>query len=382
MSTRRHRGKGTTFTHDGRNRLIKAVKADGTAIHYGYTPSGYRIEAVKNPSSISPNGMPMGGTRTRTVLSGSEEVADMDANKAALRYFIPGAAIDERVAQVDANGAVTFIHNDKQNSVIAISDTAGNPVVRRGYGVYGETDAAQMTLAAPGTTPHPFGYTGRRWDPDLGLYYYRARWYDPALGTFLQTDPIGSLDYINLYSYVGLEPGNGTDPSGMCPFCLAVVPAAAPEAVPVITGVTVLAAGVLTKYYLDTYPIIFPAPSPVETSRNGNSPPPSARPRSSSASAAVPPPNDPNDRNLSPTERANRMEANARNYEARASRHFRDAQNMRDNPTVKPEMLGRTSPAQQAAQQQRRIEILERDGKMFQERADKLREAAQRLRGS
>jgi RHS repeat-associated protein len=40
-------------------------------------------------------------------------------------------------------------------------------------------------------------------------------WYDPATGTFLQTDPIGSLDYINLYAYVGLEPGNGTDPTGM-----------------------------------------------------------------------------------------------------------------------------------------------------------------------
>jgi RHS repeat-associated protein len=140
-----------------------------------------------------------------------------------------GAAIDERVAQVDANGVVTFMHNDKQHSqcaialratlargVIAISDTAGNPVVRRGYGTYGETDPAQMIgTSTAGSSAHPFGYTGRRWDPDLGLYYYRARWYDPQLGTFLQTDPIGSLDYINLYSYVGLEPGNATDPTGL-----------------------------------------------------------------------------------------------------------------------------------------------------------------------
>jgi RHS repeat-associated protein len=99
----------------------------------------------------------------------------------------------------------------KQNSVIALSDGVGNPVQRRAYGTYGETDPAQMV----GNTAHPFGYTGRRYDPDLGLYYYRARWYDPSLGTFLQTDPIGSLDYINLYSYVGLEPGNATDPTGM-----------------------------------------------------------------------------------------------------------------------------------------------------------------------
>jgi RHS repeat-associated protein len=131
--------------------------------------------------------------------------------------FAPGAAIDERVAQVDANGAITFMHNDKQNSVIAISDAVGNPVQRRGYGTYGETDPAQMVgTTSAGTSAHPFGYTGRRWDPDLGLYYYRARWYDPSLGTFLETDPIGSLDYVNLYAYVGLEPGNGTDPSGHC----------------------------------------------------------------------------------------------------------------------------------------------------------------------
>jgi RHS repeat-associated protein len=167
-----------------------------------------------------------------------------------IRYYILRAAIDGRVAQIDANGAVTFMHNDKQNSVIAISDTAGNPVVRRGYGTYGgeadqgevrgtstpPNDPAQMVgNASVGTSAppalrafsgskrfpepfcalrkpptKPFGYTGRRWDPDLGLYYYRARWYDPTLGTFLQTDPIGALDYIYLYSYVSAEPGNGT----------------------------------------------------------------------------------------------------------------------------------------------------------------------------
>jgi RHS repeat-associated protein len=72
-----------------------------------------------------------------------------------------------------------------------------------------------MRLQPNATTIHPFGYTGRRWDADLGLYYYRARWYDPTLGTFLETDPIGELDYVNLYTYVGLEPGNGVDPTGL-----------------------------------------------------------------------------------------------------------------------------------------------------------------------
>jgi RHS repeat-associated protein len=102
-------------------------------------------------------------------------------------------------------------------------------IQKRAYGTYGgeadqgevrgtstpPNDPDQMKLQPNATTIHPFGYTGRRWDADLGLYYYRARWYDPTLGTFLETDPIGSLDYVNLYAYVGLEPGNGVDPTGL-----------------------------------------------------------------------------------------------------------------------------------------------------------------------
>ncbi len=205
-------GKGTTFTHDGRNRLKRAVKGDGTTLDFLYTAEGYRIESIRNASGTTYSGLPAGGTRTRFLLSGSEEVADLDANRNIIRYFVPGPAIDERVAQIEANGAVTYMHTDRQASVVAITDAAGNVVSRRGYGSYGETDGAQLV----GTGSHPFGYTGRRWDPDLGIYYYRARWYDPETGTFLQTDPIGSLDYVNLYAYVGLEPGNATDPTGMC----------------------------------------------------------------------------------------------------------------------------------------------------------------------
>jgi hypothetical protein len=67
-------GRGTTFTHDGRNRLIKAVKGEATTLVYDYAVSGYRIQSIKNPSSISANGMPLGGTRTRFVLSGAEDL--------------------------------------------------------------------------------------------------------------------------------------------------------------------------------------------------------------------------------------------------------------------------------------------------------------------
>src|SRR4030095_1176890 len=69
--------------------------------------------------------------------------------------------------------------------------------------------------ANTGTNLTRYTYTGREFDSDTGLYYYRARWYDPQVGRFISEDPIGLAGGINQFAYVGNNPQNGTDPSGL-----------------------------------------------------------------------------------------------------------------------------------------------------------------------
>jgi RHS repeat-associated protein len=95
------------------------------------------------------------------------------------------------------------------------------------YTLNGTTESGELryrafgvTRFSSGTTPTSYRYTGQREEAGLGLYYYGARWYDPALGRFIQPDTIvpdpGNPADFDRYAYVRNNPLRYTDPSGHC----------------------------------------------------------------------------------------------------------------------------------------------------------------------
>jgi RHS repeat-associated protein len=182
---------GVSYAYDAFNRLTAAGP-----LSLAYDPAGrlYQTSA--------------GETTTRFLYDGLQAIGEYNSSGVLQRRFVPGAGLDEHLVWYEGTGTSDrrwFVQDDL-GSVVAVTNSSGANLSINAYDEYGAPAAGNTGL---------FGYTGQMYLSAAGLYHYRMRAYSPAMGRFLQTDPIGYSAGMNLYGYVDNDPMNWTDSLGL-----------------------------------------------------------------------------------------------------------------------------------------------------------------------
>ncbi|HYS02725.1 MAG TPA: RHS repeat-associated core domain-containing protein [Candidatus Eisenbacteria bacterium] len=185
-------GAVTRYTWNGRGQLIGITLPSGSVVSYLYDPFGRRV-AVN-----------AAGVVTRYAYDGPNLTAEYDGANTLVAGYIGLPTVDQQL-EMTRGGQRYFYVRDGSNSVVALTDLAGSTAATYSYDAFG------VPGASTGSVTNPLRYTGREYDASSGLYYYRARYYDPNSGRFLSEDPIRHL---NPYPYAANDPVDFNDPSG------------------------------------------------------------------------------------------------------------------------------------------------------------------------
>jgi RHS repeat-associated protein len=191
---------GKTFTFDSENHMT-SMTGNGKVVTMVYDAFGNRVSKTVNgvttqylvEDDVNPTGLPqvveetVNGAVTRSYTYGLERISEAQPIQGA---WTPS------FYEYDGAGSVRQL----TNAAISVTDTY-------------EYDAFGNAVNKTGATPNNYLYRGEQYDPDLGLYYLRARYYNPATGRFLSVDPLADEGQ-RRYEYAAANPVDGMDPNG------------------------------------------------------------------------------------------------------------------------------------------------------------------------
>ena len=206
-----YNGNSYTFTWEQGRRLKTAVKGS-YSLSFAYNEEGIRISKTVN------------GTEHKYTLSGSQIISEeWGSNLCIYLYDSYGSPIgmQYRTNSMAEGVFYTFwFEKNLQGDVVAIYNSNGIKVFSYTYDAWGNT--IKNWINSSGTnyyaTYNPFTYRGYYYDSELGMYYLQSRYYDPAIGRFINADTSinanGDILGFNMFAYCGSNPVMGFDPTG------------------------------------------------------------------------------------------------------------------------------------------------------------------------
>ena len=192
--------QGRSYTWDFENRLVQAVVpgTGGGTTTFKYDPFGRRIYK-QSPSFTS-----------IFVYDGPNLIETLNASGTEVASYTQTQEIDETLAELRSS-TTDYYEADGLGSITSLSTSAAVLANTYAYDSFGNI------TNSTGTLRNPFQYTGREFDSEANLYYYRARYYDPTVGRFLgeDSDESALADARGLYAYVENDPINYVDSYGL-----------------------------------------------------------------------------------------------------------------------------------------------------------------------
>jgi RHS repeat-associated protein len=191
---------GKSYTWDFENRLVQAVVpgTNGGTTTFRYDPFGRRIQK----SALGTTNYLYDGLD-----SDADIVEEIDNSGNVLARYTRGLSVDAPLSML-RSGTPSYYEQDGLGSATSLSNSAGVLANTYTYDSFGKL------TASTGTLTNPFQYTGRDYDLETNLRYYRARYYDQTGGRFISEDPIRFYGGDNFYRYVLNNPANLMDPTG------------------------------------------------------------------------------------------------------------------------------------------------------------------------